>query len=312
MTAEKVVVIGASAGGIEALKKLVAQLPPNFPAAVFVTQHLYQRSETILPGILSVAGTLPAKHPSANEPIVPGRIYVAPPGYHLVLSPGIVTLGHGPKENLQRPCINVMFRSAAASYGQDVIGVLLTGMLDDGASGLWEIKRQGGITIVQDPKEAAYPSMPESAINGFKVDYILPISRMGPLLETLVAGDVQMNSPRRSFDSLIADGECDQSCPECGGVMREHRYEGLYEYHCHIGHRFGLKTMIAEKTELVERMLSAGLAQTEELIGLLKRAQASGDHATIKYLDEELENRERQVQTLRELLKSSIAQSLGS
>lgn len=121
MSPAKIVVIGASAGGVDALRKLVAQLPPGFPAAVIITQHLYERSETILPDILSAASKLPVKHPSGAEPIVASQIYVAPPGYHLVLSPGTVKLGHGPKENLQRPCINVMFRSAAAADGKDVI-----------------------------------------------------------------------------------------------------------------------------------------------------------------------------------------------
>lgn len=312
MKPQKIVVVGASAGGIDALRRLIAQFPANFAAAVFITQHLYERSESILPRILGAVSRLPAKHPSAEEPISPGHIYIAPPGYHLVLSPGIVTLGHGPKENLQRPCINVMFRSAAASYGKDAIGVLLTGMLDDGASGLWEIKQQGGITLVQDPKDAAYASMPESAIHGFQVDYILPISDMGPTLETLVSGGVQVKSSEKSAEVPVPDTECHQSCPECGGVMKETRLGQLYEYDCHIGHRFGLKTMIAEKTEMVERMISAATAQTEELIGLLMRAQISGASAHAHHLAKEIESRKRQVQALRELLTSSVSQTLGS
>jgi two-component system chemotaxis response regulator CheB len=312
MAVEKVVVVGSSAGGIEALQRLVAQFPADFPAAVFITQHLYERVETVLPGILSAAGRLPAKHPSAREHILPGRIYVAPPGFHLVLSPGVVTLGHGPKENLQRPCINMMFRSAAASYGKNVVGVLLTGMLDDGASGLWEIKQRGGIAVVQDPKEAAYASMPESAIRGFQVDYILPISHMGPLLETLVSGGVQVNSSGKLSDPSVPETQCDQSCPECGGVMKQQRHGLLFEYQCHIGHRFGLKTMIAEKSELVERMLSASIAQTEELIGLLKHAQSSGDDTAAASLDQEVEGYKRQVQALREVLTGSPTESFGT
>jgi two-component system chemotaxis response regulator CheB len=193
MATQKVIVIGASAGGIEALRKILSQLPENFPAAIFITQHLYQRSETILPDILGRAGRLPVRHPAADEPIVSGQIYLAPPDYHLVFSPGVVRLGHGPKENLQRPCINVMFRSAAAAYGPNVIGVLITGMLDDGASGLWEIKERGGVTIVQDPEEAAYRSMPESAIRGFQVDHIVRLDELGSLLGTLVSEGASMN-----------------------------------------------------------------------------------------------------------------------
>lgn len=312
MTSEKVIVVGASAGGIEALKKLVAQVPADFPAAIFITQHLYQRSETILAEILAQASRLPVKQPSASEPIVAGHIYIAPPDYHLLLSPGVVTLGHGPKENLQRPCINVMFRSAAASYGRNVIGVLLTGMLDDGASGLWEIKQRGGITVVQDPKEAAYASMPESAIRGFQVDYVLPLSHMGPLLETLLSRGAGVNGAGKLPEPPVTDSQCHQSCPECGGVMNEMRHGLLYEYRCHVGHRFGLKTMIAEKTETVERMLSAALAQTEELLELLMREQTSGDPAVSKSLDDEVESRSQQAQALRALLESRTSRSLGS
>jgi two-component system chemotaxis response regulator CheB len=168
MGVERVIVIGASAGGVEAISNLVGQLPANLPAAVFVTQHLYQRSSSQLPEILSRAGHLPAKHPAASEPIAAGQIYVAPPDYHMVLSPGMVGLEHGPKENLQRPCINVMFRSAAASYGPGVVGVLLTGMLDDGASGLWGNQTTAWSGRRSRPHEAAFPSMPESAIRAFE------------------------------------------------------------------------------------------------------------------------------------------------
>lgn len=149
-------------------------------------------------------------------------------------------------------------------------------MLDDGASGLWEIKQHGGITVVQDPKDAAYSSMPDSAIHGFEVDHIVPIANMGALLESLAPGGVKVNSPESVFDQPVENNECRQSCPECGGVMKEMRQGQLYEYECHIGHRFGLKTMIAEKSEMVERMISAATAQTEELIELLTRAQTSG------------------------------------
>lgn len=314
MSVDKVIVIGASAGGVEALKDLVPQFPENLPVPIFITLHLFNRSETILPEILRSAGPLPVKHPSRDEPTLPGHIYVAPPDRHLILSPGSVTLGHGPKENLQRPCINVMFRSAAEAYGPNAIGVLLTGMLDDGASGLWEIKKRGGVAVVQDPQEAAYASMPVSAIRGFGVDHILRIRQMGPLLEHLVSGGAKVNGRENVSESPSSpdDSQCHQSCPECGGVMTEWRHGLLYEYHCHIGHRFGLKTMIAEKTELVERMLSGANAQTEELIELLTRAQPSSDPAVSASIAQEIESCREQVRTLRQLMESRISATLGS
>jgi two-component system, chemotaxis family, protein-glutamate methylesterase/glutaminase len=312
MTFKKVIVVGASAGGIEALKKLVAQLPVDFPAAIFITQHLYRRSESTLPAILAGVSRLPVKHPTVSEPIIPGRIYIAPPDYHLVLSPGLVTLGHGPKENLQRPCINLMFRSAAASYGRNAIGVLITGMLDDGASGLWEIKQHGGITIVQDPQEALYPSMPESAVRGFQVDHVVPLVQMGPLLETLVSEGVDVSHPENLTESSDLNTDCGQSCPECGGVMKATRHDLLYEYQCHVGHRLGLKTMIAEKTENVERMLLAALAQTEELSDLLVRAQNSDDESSGLFLAAEIESRRQQAHSLRELLELQVSRHLDT
>jgi two-component system, chemotaxis family, protein-glutamate methylesterase/glutaminase len=312
MPTQKIIVIGASAGGIEALRRIVAQFPEDFPAAIFITQHLFHRSETILSDILGRAGRLPVRHPAGSEPIVSGHIYLAPPDYHLVLSPGVVSLGHGPKENLQRPCINLMFRSAAAAYGPDVIGVLITGMLDDGASGLWEIKERGGVTIVQDPEEAAYRSMPESAIRGFQVDHIVRLDALGSLLGALVSEGASVNGHGKLPDSSLMDLDAHQSCPECGGVMTQARQGRLYEYRCHIGHRFGLKTMIAEKTELIERMVSAAMAQTEELTDLLAQEQEQGDPSVTKSLANEIERRRDQARELRALLESRISRTLGS
>ncbi|MGH9562061.1 MAG: chemotaxis protein CheB, partial [Terracidiphilus sp.] len=185
MSVRDIVVIGASAGGIGALAQLATRLPNDFQAAIFVTIHAYSGRNGFLPKLLSSKGTWPADQARDGEPIRPGRIYTAPPDYHLTLENGRVLLSHGPKENMQRPCINTMFRSAASVYGPRVAGVLLTGLLDDGAAGLWEIQRRGGATIVQDPEEAQFPSMPESAIKGLNVQYIVRIAEMGTLLKRL-------------------------------------------------------------------------------------------------------------------------------
>ena len=300
------VVIGASAGGIEASKALMEQFPTSFPAAVFLTLHMFERSETILASILGAVAKLPVKYPGEKEPIVPGQIYVAPPDYHLVLSPGWVALGHGPKENLQRPCINVMFRSAAKAYGPDAVGVILTGMLDDGASGLWEIKQSGGVAIVQDPKEAMYRSMPESAIRGFDVDYIVRLGEMGALLNKLVSGGANVNEDYRSATVENQFTNCNQTCPECGGVMKRGRQARMYEYRCHVGHRLGLKTMISEKMEVIERAISAALAQTQELLDLLDQARQQGDSVTVSSLDDEIRLRREQESRLRALLQEPI------
>ena len=159
-----IIVVGASAGGVEVLRQLVSQFAADLPAAVFLVTHLNPRTRSYLPQILARESLLPVEHPEDGAPIEHGRIYVAPPDYHLVIEQGHLHLGLGPKEQHQRPCINVTFRSAAQAYGDRVAGVVLTGTLDDGTAGLWEVKRRGGVAIVQSPEEALFPSMPLSAL----------------------------------------------------------------------------------------------------------------------------------------------------
>jgi two-component system, chemotaxis family, protein-glutamate methylesterase/glutaminase len=300
MSTRDIVVIGASAGGLQALPRLASTLPNEFQAAVFVTLHLYNGEDGFLPLLLNRTGPLPAAHARDGEPVKRGRIYVAPPDYHLGLEKGRVLLSHGPKENLQRPCINVMFRSAASAYGSRVVGVLLTGMLDDGAAGLWEIQRQGGATIVQDPEEAQFRSMPDSAIRGLNVQYIVPVAQIGPLLTQLAEEDGQ----RASASYTEARREpSSQSCPACGGAMTAAKFGSLYEFQCHLGHRFGLKSMIAEKREVVGSTIDSALAQSEELTALLQLSLA--EQLEPEGLDElraELSKRKNQQGTLRALV----------
>jgi two-component system chemotaxis response regulator CheB len=183
-----IIVIGASAGGVEALQELVRVIPQNLPAAVFVVVHLAAWAPTLLPLLLSRKGALPAQSPNSDELIQPGRIYVAPPDHHMILEDGRVHLWRGPKENLHRPAINTLFRSAAVEHRQRVVGVILTGLLDDGSAGLWWIKRYGGVTVVQDPAEALYPDMVRSALEYVSVDYVVRLSGMGMLLLELASG----------------------------------------------------------------------------------------------------------------------------
>src|SRR5215469_1953910 len=303
MIARNIIAIGASAGGFEAIQKVVSGLPANLQAAVFITQHLFERSEGILPEILNRIGVLPALHPWEETSIRMGTIYVAPPDYHLLLTPESVHLGHGPKENLQRPCINTMFRSAAASHGNRVAGVLLTGLLDDGSAGLWEIQQHGGATIVQDPEEAAFRSMPENAIRALNVQYIMRLAEMAPLLTRLTMGD------KKDFEkpqpSTVTEELITQACPECGGVMRMVKLGKLREYSCHVGHRFGLKTMIAEKGRTIERAIWSALAQSEELMTLLEEAKPELDPDTAASLQKEIELRVHEQGALRKLIERS-------
>lgn len=185
MATRDTIVIGASAGGVRALSKLVSDLPANLPAAVFIVLHIPSDAPSLLPAILSREAKLPVVHARNGEQIVKRKIYVAPPNHHLLIEGTHVKLVHGPKENLHRPSIDVLFRSAARWGGPRVIGVVLTGALDDGATGMRLIKQRGGMAIVQDPFEAPFPSMPMSVLKTVKVDYSLPLTAIAPLLNEL-------------------------------------------------------------------------------------------------------------------------------
>jgi two-component system chemotaxis response regulator CheB len=183
--AQQVVVIGASAGGIEALRTLVAGLPGDFPAPICIVQHTSPQSPGVLGAILARAGPLTAPDAVNGERPQPGRIYVAPPDFHLVVEPGRLRLTKGPRENRFRPGIDPLFRSAAQVYGPAAIGVILTGNLDDGAAGLWAVKHLGGIAIVQDPSDALFPAMPQNALDHVKADHVVPLSAIPSLLVEL-------------------------------------------------------------------------------------------------------------------------------
>lgn len=299
MPARDIIVIGASAGGFDAIRRLVAGFPLGLPAAVFVTVHVTGKSDGILPMVITRAGPLEAAHPVDGETIQHGKIYVAPPDHHLLIRHGHVHLGHGPRENLQRPGINVMFRSAASAYGDRVVGVLLTGLLDDGAAGLWEIQQHNGATVVQEPEEATFRSMPDSAIRGLNVQYIVRLSQMAPLLTKLAMS--HDNQPIQPAAEKVLEEASTQTCPECGGVMKAVCMGSLLEYRCHVGHRLGLRTLLEQKAKNIERFLEAALAQSEELSSALTSAIENPDGEDEQGLRNELKRRKREQEMLRSL-----------
>src|SRR5215208_6291335 len=187
MFGRDIIVVGTSAGGVEALRALVAGLPADFPGTVFVVMHTAPDSPGVLAQILDRSGPLPAANASNRERIRTGHVYVAPPDVHLLLEPGSMRLTHGPRENRFRPAVDPLFRSAAQVFGPRVVGVILTGGLDDGTSGLWTVKRLGGTAVVQDPEEAFIPPMPLNALQQVEVDYKLPVVKIAPLLSRLAA-----------------------------------------------------------------------------------------------------------------------------
>src|SRR4051794_18781245 len=213
MPGHDIIVVGASAGGVETLAQLVKGLPADLPASIFVVLHVSPHGSSVLPEILGRRGVLPAAHARDGEPIVPGRIYVAPPDFHLIVWPGQVGLSRGPTENGVRPSVDPLFRTAARSYGRRVVGVILSGSLDDGTAGLAAIKQRGGVAVVQSPEEALFAGMPRSALESVAVDHCLPAAETPPLLVELANTPVpEGESPMSDdmeFESEIAEFDLD-------------------------------------------------------------------------------------------------------
>ena len=287
MTGHDIIVIGTSAGGLKALGTIVGTLPANINAALFIVQHLAADKPSILPQILSDVGSLRASHPSDGEPIVPGRIYVAPPDYHLLLSIDSIRVVRGPQENRFRPAIDALFRSAARAYGSRVVGVVLTGYLDDGTVGLQAIKKRGGVAIVQDPKEAEYPSMAKSALRYVKVDYCLPLAEIPDQLVDLSKAPAAEEeaypvTEEIEIESKIAEQQLNTleflenvekigtrttySCPECNGSIWQIGVEEPLRFRCHIGHSFTADIFFAEQTQNIENALWSAVRAMEEKV----------------------------------------------
>jgi two-component system chemotaxis response regulator CheB len=281
----KVFVIGASQGGVSAILTIVRQLPRDFPGSVLIALHIGP-SQSILPSILNDAGTLHAVHARNGDPLKPGCILVAPPDHHMLVTDGHVELTRGPRENWARPAIDPLFRTAAEVFGPDVAGVILSGRLNDGTAGLYEIKRRGGIAIIQDPQEAEASGMPQSARDNVAIDYCLPVAEIPELLDKL-AREAPTPFKLAGDPIIMTDYQIDRpvafSCPECGGAMREERLGGLTRFRCHIGHVMTSQVMSAQQTDKIEAQLSALLRLLNEHAALCaemaEKSQSAGDAA---------------------------------
>jgi two-component system chemotaxis response regulator CheB len=275
-----VVVVGASAGGVEALSTLVRGLPGDVPAAFLVVLHMPPGASSRLPEILTRGGTLPAE--PARDGIEPerGRIYVAPPDHHLVLSAGRMFLIDGARENRVRPAVDPLFRSAARSLGPRVVGVILSGTMDDGTVGMAAIAGAGGATVVQDPGDALADGMPRSAMEAVDVDYVVTASAMGPLIDEIVRTPVEAHIRRHADLSLLDEpmdlpaSGVDLACPDCGGALQEIRPGGLTRYRCRVGHVFSPESLLAGKGEELESALWAAVRSLEEAASVSGRLAA--------------------------------------
>jgi two-component system chemotaxis response regulator CheB len=277
------VVMGASAGGVEALRCVVGGLPPTLPAAVCVVLHLSAGGPSALAGILARAGPLPCRPAQDGDELLPGRILVAPPDRHLVIEDGHVHLTVGPRENNHRPSVDTLFRSAAECARERVIGLVLSGMRDDGAAGLAIIKSHGGIAFVQDPEEALHPGMPRSALDLVDVDGVMRCQDLGPAIAAAAGGGGTSEPPRSR--TMFEGKQLTLVCPDCGGVLSETSESGVPRWECHVGHLYSPDSLdIAQSTE-VERALWAALRMLRDRAALLRRLAdqaASRGHAGIE------------------------------
>ncbi len=269
MALRNIVVVGTSAGGVHALQRLVRGLPGDLPAALFVVLHTSPGEKSKLPEILSAAGALPAFAAQEGSAIENGRIYVAPNDRHLLVENGRVRVVFGPRENLFRPAIDPLFHSAAGAYGARVIGILLSGTLDDGCNGLSEIEERGGLVIVQEPAEAEFPQLPLNAIRKVKVDRVLRAAEIAKLLKSEVTKSVSeeeismsADEPGRQFDGV--------TCPDCQGPIYEERGSGL-RFRCIVGHSFSPEAMRVAHAKKLENALWSAIVNFEEHATILRR-----------------------------------------
>jgi len=291
----EIVVVGASAGGVEALASLVRGFPPELPAAVFVVLHVMPGGTSVLPQILARNCRLAVESASDGEQINRGRIYVAPPDHHILIADGRVVLTRGPRENGHRPAIDPLFRSAARAYGPRVVGVVLSGTLDDGAAGLRMIGDAGGTAVVQDPAEALYSGMPRSALEHEPRARIASIGQMAdvichiidePVPNEAVAGT---NPGMRVDHSDRSDGNprtgtlSEITCPECGGALWEHDENGVVRFKCHVGHAFSAGSLEVAQSQALEMALWAALRSLQERADLFRRlARRAGGSARLE------------------------------
>ena len=319
---DAVVVVGASAGGVEALQRLVADLPKELPAAVLVVLHV-PADGSFLPQILLRAGSLPASHAEDKEPLVAGRILVAPPDRHLVVEDTRVRVVRGPQENYHRPAVDPLFRSAAVAYGPRTVAVVLSGALDDGAAGADAVARHGGTVIVQDPEEAPFASMPLHAIAADHPREIVSVATMGAAVTNAVERVLAMSAdeqPERDRDEReieLAEFELETvegtklgepspfSCPTCGGVLREAPGE-LLRFRCRVGHAFGADGLLAGQSQTVDEALWTALRSLQERAELARRLASrmrdQGHKERAGRYEQRREEAEQAERTLRELL----------
>jgi two-component system chemotaxis response regulator CheB len=286
MASRDVVVVGASAGGVEALKELVSGLPASLPATVLVVLHIPASGSNALAAILDRAGPLQARQAQHGEPLLPGTVRVAPPDHHLLVVENRLALSLGPRENGHRPAVDVLFRSAARAVGARCISVVLSGALDDGSAGMVAVRQQGGIGIAQDPADALQQGMPTSAIEAAEPEYVLPAPLIAAVITRLAGEEVpdhaaggatelmEVETAMAQFDMSRIEGDAHPgspagfSCPDCAGALWRIEEGGLLRFRCRVGHAWSAESLLAQQSESLESALWMALRSLEEKAAL--------------------------------------------
>jgi two-component system, chemotaxis family, protein-glutamate methylesterase/glutaminase len=312
-----VVAVVASAGGVEALSEFVSFLPADFPAAVLVLLHIPAAGPSVLPRILARAGKLPARHPKDGDPLAGGVITVAPPDRHLVVAGGQVRLLAGARENGHRPSADVLLRSVARDFGDRGAGIVLSGSMDDGAAGLRAVRVASGFALVQDPKEAAFPGMPQAAIDEADPQFVGPVAalieRLCDWLARLPDDPEEAGPP---LQDLVPKGPMPLTCPECGGTLFEHDVFGAERLRCRVGHMFSLDGLALGKREALEKALWAAVVALDEQVDLgrriMARLSASGRTSQLRRYRENIATTEQRAAVLLGLIHQLVERASPS
>lgn len=324
MPTRDIVVIGASAGGVEALQRLCAALPADLPATIFIAQHLSPAGRSMLPLLLDRCGPLPARAPEDGEAFKRGTIYVAAPDHHMLVRDEIVLMRRGPNENRTRPAVNALFRSAALAHGGRVIGVVLTGLLDDGTDGLIAITAAGGLSVIQDPEDAQWPSMPRNALKRDHVSHVVPLADLAALLTRLVTEEagptkalpdayvIEDRMAAQEFavmeSDIVTPGSPSHiSCPDCGGVLNAIESDDEVRFRCQVGHAFTPSGLAAAQSDELERALSIAARTHRDRIRLFRQMGDSAQARGLGHAESRWKQAAKESTRMIEVLEDAIA-----
>lgn len=317
-----IIVIGGSAGAVEAALELFRGLPPDLSATFFVVIHTSPNGDGRLSGLIDRAGHLGCSLAVDGEEFAPGKIYLAVPDHHLIVHDRLMRVVRGPRENRHRPAIDPLFKSAAVSHGPRVIGVILSGTLDDGSAGLFLVKKLGGLAVIQDPADSIFPAMPLNAMNAVEADHVTLLKDMPALLARLSkeSGGKPMDARQEdrteaeiAENKLVSEDEMRKvaepsifNCPDCNGTLFEYKDGGMLRFRCSIGHALGAETLLAEQSNQIEAALATSLRSMSENKRLYERLLEDFGKRKMAHSEEEMKGKigeiEKHIQVIRNLL----------